>query len=262
MLDTETGVYTELPDIAVTSPFYPALVVVPRGVSHRIYTFGGEVYRVAVLDSCSFIDVGEDRSQWTPLAAKMTTPRAEARAALLDFTTVAICGGFDDDGNVLSSCESLDLNTHTFSLLPDMLKPRYGHAVVHYNGTVVVLGGSSDEGTCEQLDPVAFKWTPFAPLPGGSHEYEVSGGYVKAAVVRDKIYAFIVYDVSVQVYDGTAWTAIPQIPKAPSYRSVVAVGGRLVAIGTATDAFDPVTNSWSRIPMMPRTGYEYPAVSF
>ena len=36
--------------------------------------------------------------------------------------------------------------------------------------------------TCEQFDPAIFKWTPFAPLNEGRHDFG-------AAVVEGKIYA-------------------------------------------------------------------------
>lgn len=255
IFDAETGVWTELPDVITERPYYPSPVAIQHGEEgHRIYLFGGGDRNMNILDSCAFIDVGE--YQWTVLEAKMTTPRAFASAILLDRTTIVICGGYDDDGNELSSCESLDLNTHTFSPHPDMLQPRYYHAGVHYNGTIVVLGGSPDDGTCEQFDPAVFEWTPFAPLPGKPHED------VKAAVVEDKIYALIVHDTSVQVYDGTTWTAVPQFPKTSAYRSVVALGGKVVVIGTDTDAFDPVTGVMSRLSAKPHERYTYGAVSF
>ena len=243
MLDTETGSETNLPGMNVERSHYPSAVAIQQRAASRIYMFGGGDHNEEVLDSCEFIDVGEDR--WILLEARMNTPRATACAMLLDHTTIVICGGVvnDDARKGMSSCESLDLNTHTFSPLPDMLKPRYGHAGVHYSGTVVVIGGGNRENTCEQFDPAVFRWTPFAPISEGGR-----GGYVDAVVIEGKIYARIAYDVSVRVYDGAAWTIITQIPKTFMSGAAVALGGKFVVIHSYkedADVFDPTTNSWS-----------------
>ena len=258
ILDSETGMWTKLPDMNVKRSHYPSAMAVQRGARDRIYMLGGGDYNDNVLDSCEFLDVGDD--QWTLLEAKMATPRTCACAVLLDHTTIVVCGGavYDDETGV-SSCESLDLTTHTFSPIPDMLVPRFGHAGVHYNGTVVVVGGASRENTCEQFDPAVFKWTPFAPVS------EDDVGYVDAAVVNGMIYARIAHDGSVRVYDGAAWTVVTRVPRSVTAGTVVALGGKLCVIHsyqTRADVFDPATNSWSILAAAFHPALNLVAVSF
>ena len=257
LLDSETGVWTKLPSMNVERAFYPIAVAIQRRAANRIYMFGGGIDDANKLDSCEFLDVGDDR--WTLLEARMNTPRSCACAVLLDHTTIVICGGFTSGAdNGVSSCESLDLNTHTFSPFPDMLMPRFGHAGVHYNGTIVVIGGGGRGRACEQFDPAVFRWTPFAPIS------EERGGYVDAAVVNGKIYASIIYDRSVQVYDGAAWITVAQVPRPFPSGTAVALGGRFVVIhshGPEVDVFDPATNSWSLIYTTPKSRYRI-AISF
>ena len=241
--------------MAVDRINFPSIVAVQQGAGYRIYMLGGEDEDTKILDSCEFIDVGNDH--WTLLDAKMSTSRTRARAVLLDHTTVVICGGYDDDTNDLSSCDSLDLTTHTFSPFPDMLVPRYGHAGVHYNGTIVVIGGGYNEKSCEQFDPAVFKWTPFAPLP--------AGGYTDAVVVECKIYVVVASICSLQVYDGATWSVVTRIPQNYRPGPVVALEGKMVVFNWCqedADVFDPATNSWSCISMMFQSRRRAVVVSF
>ena len=255
LLDTETGLWTMLPSMNARRARYPGVVTIEWGAGHRIYMIGGGM-NGNILRSCEFIDVGDD--QWTLLEAKMTTPRTCGRAILLDHTTIVICGGHDSDGSAkLASCESLDILTHTFSPFPDMLKARFDHAGVQYNGTIVVIGGATGEETCEQFDPAVFKWTPFAPLP--------DGGYSDAVVVESKIYVFQLVNDYVQVYNGTAWVTVAKTPKIFLCEPVAVLGGKIVVISSyskCSDTFDPDTNSWSTITLMSQSLSELVAVSF
>ena len=255
LLDSETGAWAKIPAMNVNRSRHPSAVAIQQAGGHRIYMVGGGGEAECILNSCEFIDVGED--QWTLLEAKMTTARSRACAILLDHTTIVICGGFEQIDEI-SSCESLDLTTHTFSPFPSMMEPRGNHAGVHYRGTIVVLGGHHEQKTCEQFDPAVFKWTPFAPLEWGL--------LTRAAVVEDTIYAVDVRNCFVQVYDGTAWVIIGGLPL--SYRwhgPVVALGGKVVVVAEHDpDAvvLDPANNSWSRLTVMSRPRIQLTAVSF
>lgn len=256
LFDSETGLWTRLPEMVVERLYYPSIMAIQRGAGHRIYIFGGGKHE-NILDSCEFIDVGE--SEWTLLEARMATRRHGARAVLLDHTTIVICGGYDGEQE-LASCDCLDLTTHTFSPFPDMLESRSPHAGLHYNGTIVVLGGQyGPDPSSEQFDPAVFKWTPFPPLEGSCQE---DG----AAVVDGKIYAIDV-NFGVHVYAGAAWTAVTEMPPSRySYIAAsVALGGKLVfvpAYRNDADVFDPDTNSWDLLPKMARDRGEVTAISF
>ena len=255
LFDVETDMWSKLPSMNRNRAYYPGVVTIQRIAGHRIYVVGGYDDAGEMLNSCEFLDVGE--SQWTLLEATMTTSRCFTCAVLLDHTTAVICGG-DDGREILASCERLDLTTHTFSPFPDMLEPRRGHAGVHYNGTIVVIAGSRLHGcTCEQFDPAAFKWTPFAPLNEGRQCFG-------AAVVEGKIYAAGGQD-DIEVYDGSVWSTVTQLPQSHRRPWTVALGGKLVVIGDScdeVDIFDPDTDSWSRLSKRPQYRYHNTAVSF
>ena len=233
---------------------YPGTVAIQWGAGHRIYMFGGEMDE-AVLSSCEFVDVGDD--QWTLLEAKMSAPRTHARAIMLDYTTIVICGGKVDDEKNLASCESLDLTTHTFSAFPEMLEHRCEHAGVHYNGTIVVIGGANGEKTCEQFDPDGFKWTPFAPIDCSDP--------IEAVVAEGKIYAVDIFSASVWVYDGATWVAIRPSLLCVYRPAIAALGGKIVVINwhsANVSVFDPATSLWSVLPTMSQSRAELIAVSF
>lgn len=267
LFDAETGKWSRLPQPIRQRAFNPAVVAVQRGAAHRLYAIGGHINGKESLDSCEFLDIGDD--QWTLIEARLEEPRSVTCAVLLDHTTVVICGGHNDL-STLRLCESLDLNTHTFSPFPDMLEHRCAHAGVHYNGTIVVLGGlivtgkrgyTDETATCEQFDPAVFKWTPFASL----HECRK---YFGAAVVEGKIYAASACFAtdSVEVYDGSAWSIVTRMPgKTRCWISPVALGGKLVITKDTgeVDAYDPATKLWSVLPSMIPGDHEYvAAISF
>ena len=230
--------WTDLPNMTTRRAQYPGVVAIRRGAGHRIYVFGGHD-GTKYTDSVEFLDVGE--SEWTLLEATMTVARSDTCAVLLDHTTIVICGGFAYNHR-MNKCESLDLITNTFSPLPDMLKHRFEHAGVHYNGTIVVIGGSDfRDDTCEQFDPAAFKWTHFAST-------NKCRGYVAAAVIEGKIYVSGGPDDAVEVYDGSVWSVVTHMPQSLHRPSAVALGGKLVVIGTFcsdVDVFDPDAHLWS-----------------
>lgn len=254
LFDSETGLWTDLPPVNAKRARYPGTVAIEWGAGHRIYMVGGGM-KGAVLDTCEFIGVGDD--QWTLLDAKMFTPRTRGRAIMLDDTTIVVCGGENNDENSLASCESLDLATHTFSAFPDMLEPRYSPAGVHYNGTVVVIGGTYGQKMCEQFDPAVFKWTPFAPIDCNDP--------IEAVVVEDKIYAIDVYSASVWEYDGAAWVVVMASFLCKYRPAIAALGGKIAVItwhSTNVDVFDPATKLWSCLPTRSLSRTELFAVSF
>ena len=240
LFDADTEQWSGLPSTTVGRGFWPAVAVVRRKKCHRIYVFGGRDggWR---LDSCEFLDVDED--QWTLLGAKMARPRSSACAVLLDDTTIVICGGASTYDKETDSCESLDLNTHTFSPFPDMLAPRYGHAAVRYNETIVALGGHDKRKTCEQFDPAVCKWTPFPPLSEGR-------AYPGAAVVENNIY--VAGDsMWVDMYDGAVWERVMFLPPRREHCTAVALGGKLVVLGGGSveiDIVDPATRAALHLP--------------
>ena len=168
----------------------------------------------------------------------MIMPRANMCAVLLDYTTIAICGGTVNPRQHTSACEKFDLTSHAFSPLPDMIEPRSNHATVHYRGNIVALGGCStvNSSQCEQFDPVVCKWTPFPPCDALCYG-------AKAAVAADKIYAVdarVVVD-TINVYDGSAWGCVSI--EARYTGPIAGLGGRLCILSKQKSGDDGRENA-------------------
>ena len=246
LFDDVTGIWTKLPDITTMRNRYPGIAVVRRGECHRIYVFGGDDNNWITLNSCEFLDIGEKQSEWSRLPDKMATCRRFTSAVILDRNTIVVCGGDMGDKKGLASCEALDLATHTFSQFPDMLEGRRVHAGVHYNGTIVVIGGVGSK-TCEQFDPSSLKWTPIASLDEERHD-------IGAAVIENMIYIAGDNCPYIEAYNGVVWSVVVvDVPTPRDCGSVIALSGKLVVIGGTTgeiDVFDVDTRAWSKIPRM------------
>jgi uncharacterized phage protein gp47/JayE len=101
-----------------------------------------------VTGSCVMYTPGTGK--WTTMP-DMITPRAYHTATLLATGNIFICGGFDVNGNPLSSCEIFNTTSLTFSAATGMTLadgttpcPRVHHsATLLDNGEVLVTGGCS-----------------------------------------------------------------------------------------------------------------------
>lgn len=241
MFDAETGRWTNLDHLPSVQYKFCCQVAVRWKGRTRVYIFD-EWNR-----TCAFTVI-DGPGHWTVLEAALTMPRISACAVQLDDDTIVICGGLWR-GKYTASCDRFNLTTHTISWFPEMVERRSGHAGVHYNGTIVVIGGSIEgkDGVtlCEQFDPSVGDWGWFAPL----NEGRWGAG---AAVVDGKIYVAGGFNVqSVEVYNGLAWTVIAELPLTVYGTGAVALGGRL-AVCSATGAFseemrifNPVTDTWT-----------------
>jgi N-acetylneuraminic acid mutarotase len=95
---------------------------------------------------------------WTATGSLNTT-RAELACAVLADGRVLVMGGFDapENGKLLTSAETYDADTGTWSDAGDMRVPRFGHrATLLDDGTVLVSGGfTSGDATssAELFDP-------------------------------------------------------------------------------------------------------------
>lgn len=243
MFDAETESWTKLEHLPSMWGVLCCHVVVRREDRVRIYTFD------ECNKTCAFADI-DGPGQWTVLEAELTMPRWGACAVQLDDDTIVICGGLCR-GKETASCDRFNLTTHTISWFPEMVERRSSHAGVHYNGKIVVIGGEvagKAGGTlCEEFDPSYDVWGGFASL----NEGRWGAG---AAVVGGKIYVAGGFKVqSVEVYDGSAWTVIADLPVTVLGTGAVALGGRLAVFGITGPfseemrVFDPVTGAWTLV---------------
>ena len=259
LYDMTTRTWSRLPDMRMGRGACPGAVVVQRTHGPRIYVFGGR-NTATRLDSCEFLDVGD--GQWNLIESTMNTPRSGTCAVLLDHDTVVTCGGFTPNNPIVTaSCERFDLTSHTFSSFPSMILPRACHAGVHYNGTVVVMGGYGDieeNRICEQFDPGSLKWIPFAPL-----NFDRTG--IRAAVIEGAIYV-LGDNTNIEVYDGSAWKIVPQAIPYQAYSYDVACHGNILTIGEINGwiyMYDTSIQQLNVIPdQIPDNRYRVATVSF
>ena len=254
MFDTTTQTWSRMPNMRRKRESCAGMIVTQRGTDNFIYVFGGHNNDV-MLDSCEFLDVG--KRKWTLLKTNMAMARTNACVVLLDHTTAVICGGWDGR-NELTTCESIDLTTHTFSSFPDMMEIRAGHVGVHYDDTIVVIGGSIEKRTCEKFDKELSMWIRFASLNEGR---DVLG----AAVIGDKIYAVGGnFMNSMEVYDGVLWLVLATVPY--PFCTAAAFGRSIVVCDVrkqTVNAFNTDTHEWVDLPNANRLKWGYTAaVSF
>ncbi len=86
----------------------------------------------------------------------MSTERSKHTAVLLKSEKVLVIGGINQE-NVLSSCETYDRLSNTWTLVANMTSHRMSHAATLLpSGQVLVTGdGFDNDSTCEMYGPVS-----------------------------------------------------------------------------------------------------------
>ncbi|MGZ3418113.1 MAG: Kelch repeat-containing protein [Polyangiales bacterium] len=162
----------------------------PRGVvlagDVALYTgpAGGAVYELGT-------------NKWSTTAA-FVTPRGGHASVVLPDGKAIILGGANGAGVVLSSVESFDPATKTFTAFGSMSSPREGFTANVAGGRVVVVGGSDGTSlldTVDVFDPTKGTWSPGPKLPSGRDAHSavtlpdgrllVVGGQTLSALVKD-----------------------------------------------------------------------------
>jgi hypothetical protein len=105
------------------------------------------------------------------VAGGLAGRRAWQVGAIADERHVLVCGGTDEGGRPVSTCELFDESTGTSAPAPSMTKPRYAHSMARLNdGRILAVGGSSDGGaltpTAEIMDPATGRWRATTSLGG------------------------------------------------------------------------------------------------
>ena len=85
-----------------------------------------------------------------------------------------VVGGSDEEGEVVSSCEFLDVASNTWMAGPAMNTPRQTHSLAVLDGELWAVGGEGDSEelqSCERLDAATNVWVvgPDLPMPRGYH---------------------------------------------------------------------------------------------
>jgi N-acetylneuraminic acid mutarotase len=161
--------------------------------------------------------------------------------------------------------------------LTPLPSPRQEVAVAAWDGRVWVIGGFGEDAepvaTVEAFDPQHNVWAPRPALPVAVH-------HAAAAVGGDRLFVVGGYSggrVRWQTLDSVwefvaarqAWEARAPMPTPRGALAVVALGGRLHALGGASDqvsnaheVYDPATNRWTRANPMPTARDHLAAVAF
>ncbi|XP_039023677.1 F-box/kelch-repeat protein At1g26930-like isoform X2 [Hibiscus syriacus] len=205
------------------------------GTELLVFETSQVIYRYSILTN-----------SWT-FGTSMNAPRCLFGSASLGEIAI-LAGGFDSQGNILSSAEMYNSETQKWETLPSMNKPRRMCSGVFMDKKFYVIGGIGGKDaqvlTCgEEYDLETKKWTEIPNMsPGRSRvEADMPAAAVApplVAVVNNELYAADHADMEVKKYDKEAnsWLTIGRLPeRAVSMNgwglAFRACGDRLIVIG-------------------------------
>ena len=159
--------------------------------------------------------------------------------------------------------------------LPAMPTPRAELAAAAIGEAIYVVGGFGGGSRADRFDTRSRTWERVADLPADVHHPGVAaldgtlyvvGGYGLRASGGSAAAALWAYDPATD-----AWSERAALPEARGALGLVALDGRLYAVGGATvdlggpvsgavDAYDPTTDAWTPVTTMP-TPREHLAVA-
>lgn len=187
---------------------------------------GGRTPTAEATDTAEIVDASEAIA--TPLAARLATPRAGARAVTLPGGRVLVLGGHDARGKALASTEVWDGLAHAFGPGPDLAAPRDGAAIAFVSSSRVAILGGKGETSVEVLDLATLRTTKLAGELAHGHEG------AQARVVGDRIVLAGGADAP-EVFDPATGEA--RTPKRPdgsrSGEALVSIPGAVLLVGGA-----------------------------
>jgi non-specific serine/threonine protein kinase len=202
-------------------------------------------------------------SAWRALA-ESPTPRQQVATTVAD-GTVWVLGGLTDSG-ATTKVEGFDPAINTWKHAIDLPVPLHHAMAVTYRGEIIVLGGWQPDGA--NLTAISSKKV-FAQRGGGwvelppMNDAHVAGG---AVVVGDRIVvtggqANGQLVPSTEVFDGTSWRKVANLPTPREHLAMVTdgtfayvLGGRNLGADKNTDAverYDPATQKWTSLAPLP-----------
>lgn len=211
------NIWTQLADLPVAYPAVENPAV--AAYNGKLYVFGGAtsafsgaVNKTAVYDPTTNV--------WTELAA-MTTARGGATAQTIG-NLIYVAGGMNAAGESLATLEIYNPATNTWSSGPDLALARDNASSAAIGGKMYIFGGRLRNGGGE-VDPTLN---------------------------------------SVEIYDpNTGWSAGAPMPTGRRTTTTVVYEGRAIVMGgekttdggtfVATEAYDPVSDSWQLLTNMP-----------
>lgn len=202
-----------------------------------------------------------DMGRWVESAA-LPTPRSELAATALD-GKIYVAGGLA--GSVVSEAfEVYDPATDTWRAAAALPIPLHHMALAAAGGKVYLSGGFGDlafrqvSQAAWAYDPQSDTWQPVADLPDGRAAHsmaEVGGKLYVVGGVPDAT-ALWSYDPASNTWE----TGLAPMPTPREHLASAVVDGKLFVIGgrwdgvgnlAALEVYDPVADTWERLPDMP-----------
>jgi len=207
----------------------------PRGicayavVNGILYVIGG--YNGGPLDVAEAYDPVSN--SWAT-KSPMPTSRWGA-SAVVDKNIIYVIGGTPDLIADLTTVESYNTTTDTWTEEPSLLFPKAYAAVGLLGTTIVASGGyngSEYTGDTEGYNVKKKTWTELLPdpYPRGGACFSVKSGLLYVAGGTDGPYAELSVNESYSL-KANSWTTLTPMPNAANYPASADVGGRLYCIG-------------------------------
>lgn len=216
---------------------------------------------------------------WTT-KAPMPTPRYGMAAVVAGGKIYAIGGPYQDDVTPFTDGESVlveiyDPTTNTWTSGPSLPNGRYNPAAtVGADGNIYITGGLSMQPTetvanIAKLVPGGVAWTTVAAtMTTPRQQHTLTAGD------NDRLYAAGGFSsdstdtaaLEYYVLGASGWNTAPPMQFARKFPSAAFVGNKLYVIGgngscagssycAVVEAYDPSTNSWSRVASLPSGRY-------
>jgi hypothetical protein len=225
---------------------------------------------VLVLSQATILEVkAQEENAWTTLAP-MPTPRGGLGAAVVNEKIYAI-GGSGQDYNELNVTEEFDPATGIWTTKADMPTARTNLAVVNVQNKIYAISGYYDipgiaTTANEEYDPASNIWISKASMPSAR-------GAVCANVVNDIIYViggqdfFGPNDVEIsnktQAYDPLTdtWTNKADMPYGVTGHYTAVFGDKIYVLTSPLQIYDTMSDSWSLGPAPPKVQSNAAAVN-
>jgi N-acetylneuraminic acid mutarotase len=256
----------------------PALPTARHGVAvsaidNSVYATGGatEPGHIGSTKEADVLDLSGEPAKTTTVAgvkwrtiADAPSPRQYAAATEVG-GRVWLIGGIGESETASPDTAAYDRAINTWTSGPKLPRPLHHAMAVTYKGEAVVIGGfvPGAELTSGQSDRVyALKGGTWQELPRLNHPRAAAAAAVvgeKIVVVGGQAKGKLVPQT--EVFDGTRWTDVAELPTprehlgaASDGRYLYAVGGRNLSADKNTQAlerYDPASDTWTKLDGMP-----------
>lgn len=232
-------------------------------VSHpngKAYIFGGFAGSTE-FNSLEIYDAGANT--WS-LGAPIPINTRGMAFALGPDSNIYCFGGYNISGWV-SDAYKYNTVTDTWTPLASMPTPTWECAAAAINGKIYIFGGENAQSLVQIYDPVANTYSAGASIPTPVQQHSCVAANGKIYLMGG--YNGPIYDL-VQIYDpvGNSWTTGAVMPAGRNQFAIMrgpdgmiyAVGGKMnygnnsSPFFTTTFIYDPVGNSWTTGPNMPK----------